>query len=361
MRVGDLAGRVVGVAEADRVAGGVLGHAEDRELVDERLAGIGDAADAGPADHRRVHAGAADLLADPFDHEAVEALERQARDQGFRQFQEALVGRGEVGRLGALDHHELLVGVLDQRDAVGDRGMLDRDPGQRRQDLGVAARAQAMDVRSPHLLAQADRDQLGEPALDRAIEAGVGLDPVDAEDGVGRGGVLVEPAGDAVQGGAILDRLHGRAHRRADRVASVTPRWASTPAWPSAVAPPWLPIAGTMKGSKPRCFRCRTAAATTFGMWAMPRLPTATATLDPRRRSSSRRERASASSTAAARSATGSFLGWSRRTRSIGGSGTLARWGRSTTGKVGLSILRASQGLSRHLAIPSTGVGSATA
>ena len=34
----------------------------------------------------------------------------------------------------------------------------------------------------------------------------------------------------------------------APTLASVTPRWASTPAWPSAVAPPWLPIAGTMNG-----------------------------------------------------------------------------------------------------------------
>ena len=44
---------------------------------------------------------------------------------------------------------------------------------------------------------------------------------------------------------------------------------------PSAVPPPWLPIAGTMNGAKPRCLRWRTAAATTFGMCAMPRLPTA--------------------------------------------------------------------------------------
>ena len=106
--------------------------------------------------------------------------------------------------------------VLDQRDAVGDRGMLDRDLRQRRQDLGVAARAQAVDVRGAHLLAEADRDQLGEPALDRPIEARVRLDPVDAKDGIGAGGVLVEPAGDAVQGRAVFDRLHGRAHRRAD-------------------------------------------------------------------------------------------------------------------------------------------------
>ena len=94
--------------------------------------------------------------------------------------------------------------------------MLDRDPGERRQDLGVAARAQAMDVLGARLLAQADRDQLGEPALDRAIEARVRLDPVDAEHRVGLGGIPVEAAGDAVQRRAVFDRFHRRADRGAD-------------------------------------------------------------------------------------------------------------------------------------------------
>ena len=70
--VRDLARGVVGVAQADRVAVGVLGHPEDGELVDERLARVGHAADADPADHRGVHAGAADLLADPLDDQAVD-------------------------------------------------------------------------------------------------------------------------------------------------------------------------------------------------------------------------------------------------------------------------------------------------
>ena len=94
--------------------------------------------------------------------------------------------------------------------------MLDRDPGERRQHLGVAARPQAMDVLRARLLAEADRDQLGEPALDRPVEARVRLDPVDAEHRVGLGGVPVEAAGDAVQRRAVLDRLHRRADRRAD-------------------------------------------------------------------------------------------------------------------------------------------------
>jgi hypothetical protein len=99
--VGDLARGVVGIAQADGAAVGVLGHPEHGELVDERLVGVRHAADADPADHRGVHAGAADLLADPFDDQPVDGLERQTRDQGLRHLEQALVGRGEeVGRLG---------------------------------------------------------------------------------------------------------------------------------------------------------------------------------------------------------------------------------------------------------------------
>jgi hypothetical protein len=61
----------------------------------------------------------------------------------------------------------------------------------------------------------------------------------------------------------------------------VTPSFFSTPAWPSAVPPPWLPMAGTMKGSSPRPFRCATTVRARTGISATPRLPTATATLAP--------------------------------------------------------------------------------
>ncbi len=37
----------------------------------------------------------------------------------------------------------------------------------------------------------------------------------------------------------------------APMAASVTPRCASTSAWPAAVAPPCEPMAGTTKGAKP--------------------------------------------------------------------------------------------------------------
>ncbi len=45
------------------------------------------------------------------------------------------------------------------------------------------------------------------------------------------------------------------------------------PAWPSAVAPPWLPITGTMKGSAPFAFSTVTTVRMTSGMRSMPRLP----------------------------------------------------------------------------------------
>ena len=59
--------------------------------------------------------------------------------------------------------------------------------------------------------------------------------------------------------------------------ASVIPRWASTDSCPSAVAPPWDPIEGTMNGSTPASRRAATRAATIRSMPAMPRLPTAMA------------------------------------------------------------------------------------
>ena len=89
----------------------------------------------------------------------------------------------------------------------------------------------------------------------------------------------------------------------------------------------------------------------------MPRLPTATATLAPLRRSSKRRDVASASSTAPAMSAIGPPFGWVRRTRSIGGIGMSARCGRWTSGNVGLSMAGLPCKPRRHFLTSSTGVG----
>ena len=64
---------------------------------------------------------------------------------------------------------------------------------------------------------------------------------------------------------------------------SVTPSPASSAFWPSAVAPPWLPMAGTTKGSAPQARTRAAMAATRTGSSAMPRLPTLRATRMPGR------------------------------------------------------------------------------
>jgi len=99
------------------------------------------------------------------------------------------------------------------------------------------------------LLACADDEHLREAALDLAVEVGVGLDPVDRDDGVGPDSVAVRDDGTSRSGVRptsvtdMLDRISQ------PTVASVTPSSASISVCPVAVAPPWLPIAGKTKGS----------------------------------------------------------------------------------------------------------------
>src|SRR5439155_1394593 len=50
---------------------------------------------------------------------------------------------------------------------------------------------------------------------------------------------------------------------------------------PSTVAPPWLPMAGTMNGRAPASFRTPTSVRTTRARFVMPRLPTPMATVAP--------------------------------------------------------------------------------
>ena len=63
--------------------------------------------------------------------------------------------------------------------------------------------------------------------------------------------------------------------------ASVMPYDSTTRRCPSAVPPPWLPIAGTMNGRAPSPLRCSTIARVIAAMSAMPRLPAVTATVWP--------------------------------------------------------------------------------
>ena len=93
--------------------------------------------------------------------------------------------------------------------------------------------------------------------------------------------------------------------------SSVMPNVASIPTCPSAVPPPWLPIAGTMTGSAPRPRTCSTVARTATAMFAMPLLPAVIATRCPGCTRVPRSSDASASSTLAATSATsGPLTDW---------------------------------------------------
>ena len=109
-----------------------------------------------------------------------------------------------------------------------------------------------MDLRRARLLAEADDGHLRAAALDRPLEAGVRLDAVDREDAVGAGGVAVEVQRHAVGVRGDLDPVSIVARISAPIASSVMPSVSSIARCPSAVAPPWLPIAGTTNGSAPR-------------------------------------------------------------------------------------------------------------
>ena len=59
------------------------------------------------------------------------------------------------------------------------------------------------------------------------------------------------------------------------------PYSARTARWPSTVAPPWLPIAGTTNGSAPTARSSSATVRMTVWMSAMPRLPAVIATRCP--------------------------------------------------------------------------------
>ena len=67
----------------------------------------------------------------------------------------------------------------------------------------------------------------------------------------------------------------------APTVSSVMPMPASMSRWPSAVAPPWLPMAGNRKGSPPALRISEAMVFRTSGRPVMPRLPAVMATRSP--------------------------------------------------------------------------------
>ena len=117
----------------------------------------------------------------------------------------------------ASTHHDLARRRLDRRHTAEqtpgrpERGDPVEDP------VAHLDRPARVDLRRAGLLAEADHRHLRAAALDRTLEAGVRLDPVDGQDAVGGGGVAVEVQRHAGRRAGHLDRLHRRPDRRADR------------------------------------------------------------------------------------------------------------------------------------------------
>ena len=124
-------------------------------------------------------------------------------------------------------------------------------------------------------------------------EVGVRLDPVDRDDDVR----LLERVAVDEHRDAVLDRRRsGRcpcsSGSRSRSIAAVIPSEARTASCPSAVAPPWLPIAG-MANDVQRHARGarRTVARATSAIRSMPRLPSGDATRARRGQEASPRRR----------------------------------------------------------------------
>ena len=194
----------------------------------------------------------------------------------------AAAGQGAHG-------HRLVDGVLDDADAEQHVGVRQDVAGDARHQLAQAGRAVGVQGLGLHPLAEADRRHLHQPALVRAVEVGVLLDPVDEDRRVGAGGMGV---GDDRDGQVVL------AARRRRRPWTSAPRSPSTrrPArtrraprpgprrWPRRDSP--SPARGT--ASAPWARTHSTTRATTTRRSVMPRDPTAMATSPPasaRRRS----------------------------------------------------------------------------
>jgi hypothetical protein len=156
-------------------------------------------------------------LAHLVDHGHVDVVERQRGHAALRVCeQRGLGGPGDVRRVQQLDAGGPVVGVLDDREAAEHLAGVD-DPARHPRDPdGQVGRAEPVDALGAALLAQPDGDDLGDAALDVALEVGVRLDPVDREDAVGLGRVGVEVHGRAAGQPVDLDGLHRGADRHAE-------------------------------------------------------------------------------------------------------------------------------------------------
>ena len=227
----------VGEPDAQHVAAGRLGDAEQHDVAD--VAATSESARP-CTQNRPVTLGsmrrAADVLAALLDDQHVDRRERQRRHQ--------VAG---------------VVGQLDARRRCRPRrpsALARRRPGRRRTRATRRRRAAgrcrcsaAMPLSNrlristgPHEWICAAPGCLPNPTtaifvqatLDRALEAGVRLDPVDRHDAIGAGGVAVEVQRHAVGGAGDLDRLH----RRPDLGSRSPPRSCrASPASPADLRP----------------------------------------------------------------------------------------------------------------------------
>ena len=101
---------------------------------------------------------------------------------------------------------------------------------------------------------------------------------------------------------------------------SVMPRPSNSSSWPWAVAPPWLPMAGTKNGFAPASRSRATSAPKSWGIRSMPRLPAVMAISMPGRTPSMTWVRLSSSARALGRSVISSRSNFCR-TGTIRGSG----------------------------------------
>ena len=175
-----------------------------------------DAPDVGAARHGVIHSRAADLLADQFHDHRVDLRERQARQHGLGQFQQAFVGGVKVLGLDRLDRDDVVMRVLDRRQPAREGTVVQQHAADLRQHGAEPhRRAQAMHAVGAPRLAEPDGNHLDQAAFDGPVEAGVRLDPADGDDAVRTGRVGIQQAGQAFIRAAQFDHLHGRANRHA--------------------------------------------------------------------------------------------------------------------------------------------------
>jgi len=98
------------------------------------------------------------------------------------------------------------------------------------------------------LLAHAQDDHLHQPAFAWAAESHVGFDAVDDNDPVSLAGVFVQVDRKPLSEVPITT-VSMVARIGTPTTSSVMPMLTSMSRWPSAVEPPWLPMAGTKRAS----------------------------------------------------------------------------------------------------------------